>query len=263
MPNNFKAILLEQDDDGLHASIKELQPDMLPEGDVTVKVAYSSLNYKDGLAVTGKGKIIRSFPMVPGIDLAGTVTESGSPDYRPGDEVVLTGWGVGERYWGGYTQLNRVQSKWLVPLPRGLSLKQAMGIGTAGFTAMLCVMALEKHGLTPDAGEVLVTGAAGGVGSIACAVLANLGYTVIASTGRIEAHDYLRGLGVSDFIARSELSTPSKRPLESARWAGAVDTVAGDTLASVLKAMSPHASVAACGNASGRGPCRVMTPILR
>ena len=264
MLNNFKAVLLEQDDGGLHASVKELQPDMLPEGDVTIKVAYSSLNYKDGLAVTGKGKIIRNFPMVPGIDLAGTVLESDSSDYKPGDEVVLTGWGVGERYWGGYTQLNRVQSKWLVPLPEGLSLKQAMGIGTAGFTAMLCVMALEKYGLTPDAGEVLVTGAAGGVGSIACAVLANLGYTVIASTGRTGTHDYLRSLGVTDFIARSDLSTPSKRPLESARWAGAVDTVAGDTLASVLKAMSPRSSVAACGNASGFDlPTTVLPFILR
>jgi acrylyl-CoA reductase (NADPH) len=249
--SSFKALLVEKEGDAQTAALKELQPDALPEGDVLVRVAYSSLNYKDGLAVTGKGPIIRKFPLVPGIDLAGTVEESDSPDYKPGDQVVLTGWGIGERYWGGYTQLNRVKSEWLVPLPDGLTLEQAMGIGTAGFTAMLCVLALEAHGCTPASGEVVVTGATGGVGSIAVAILGKLGHTVIASTGSPEAHDYLKSLGASDFIDRSVLGEASKRPLESARWAGAVDTVGGDTLASLLKGMQVGASVAACGNAGG------------
>ncbi len=249
--SSFTALLVEKEGDKQQASLKELQPDALPEGDVLVRVAYSSLNYKDGLAVTGQGPIIRKFPLVPGIDLAGVVEESASPDYQPGDKVILTGWGIGERYWGGYTQLNRVKSEWLVPLPQGLTLEQAMGIGTAGFTAMLCVLALEAHGCTPDSGDVVVTGAAGGVGSIAVAVLGKLGYTVIASTGRAETHDYLTSLGASDFIDRSVLGEPSKRPLESTRWAGAVDTVGGETLASLLKSMNVGASVAACGNAGG------------
>ena len=249
--SSFTALLVEKEGDVQQAALKELQPDALPEGDVLVRVAYSSLNYKDGLAVTGKGPILRKFPIVPGIDLAGTVEESDSPDYKPGDKVILTGWGVGERYWGGFTQLNRVKSGWLVPLPAGLSLQQAMGIGTAGFTAMLCVLALEEHGCTPDSGEVVVTGAAGGVGSIAVAILGKLGYTVIASTGRASTHDYLKSLGASDFIDRSVLGTVSKRPLDSTRWAGAVDTVGGDTLASLLKTMNLRTSVAACGNAGG------------
>lgn len=247
----FKAVLLEMENDKLHASIKELEQSALPAGEVLIRVAYSSLNYKDGLAITGAAKVVRSFPMVPGIDLAGTVAESSSPEYKPGDSVVLTGWGVGEGHWGGLAQLARAKAEWLVSLPAGLTLKQAMGIGTAGFTAMLGVMALEAHGLKPDAGEVLVTGAAGGVGSLAAAILANRGYRVVASTGRAEAHDYLLGLGVAEIIGRDTLSTPSKRPLESARWAGAVDSVGGDTLATLLKQMAPGGSVAACGNASG------------
>lgn len=242
--------MLEAEDGQTRASFQTLPVSALPDGDVLVQVAYSSLNYKDGLAITGKGKIIRSFPCVPGIDLAGTVIESSSPDFKPGDQVVLTGWGIGERHWGGHSQLARVKSEWLVSLPEGLTLEQSMAIGTAGFTAMLCVMALEEHGINRDR-PVVVTGAAGGVGSVAVALLARLGYQVVASTGRPELHDYLRGLGASDFIDRQELATPSGRPLESERWGGAVDTVGGDTLASVLKAMSYRSSVAACGLAGG------------
>jgi acrylyl-CoA reductase (NADPH) len=249
--STFKALLLEMEDDRLNAAVKMLEQDALPAGEVLVSVAYSSLNYKDGLAITGAAKVVRSFPMVPGIDYAGTVAESTSPAFKPGDPVVLTGWGVGEKHWGGLAQLARAKADWLVPLPNGLSLQQAMGIGTAGFTAMLCVMALEEHGLNPAAGDVLVTGAAGGVGSVATSVLANLGYRVVASTGRAETHAYLKSLGVAEIIDRNTLSEPSKRPLEAGRWAGAVDTVGGDTLATVLKQMAPHASVAACGNAGG------------
>lgn len=252
MPENtFTALLLEQEEGQQTAALKTLQRDDLPDGDVLIAVAYSSLNYKDGLAVTGSAKVVRSFPMVPGIDLAGTVQESESPDFAPGDKVVLTGWGIGEKYWGGYAQMARTKAGWLVPLPEGLTLKQAMGIGTAGFTAMLCVLALESQGLLPEQGEVVVTGAAGGVGSVAAAILANLGYSVVASTGRASAHDYLRGLGVSEIIGRDVLGQVSKRPLESSRWAGAVDTVGGDTLAQLLKTVRPHGSVAACGNAGG------------
>lgn len=252
MPENtFTALLLEQEEGHQTAALKTLRHDDLPDGDVLISVAYSSLNYKDGLAVTGKAKVVRSFPMVPGIDLAGTVQESESPDFAPGDNVVLTGWGIGEKYWGGYAQMARAKAGWLVPLPERLTSKQAMGIGTAGFTAMLCVLALEAHGLSPEQGEVVVTGAAGGVGSVAAAVLANLGYTVVASTGRESAHKYLRGLGVSEIINRAVLGEVSKRPLESGRWAGAVDTVGGDTLAQLLKTVQPHGSVAACGNAGG------------
>lgn len=247
----FKAFLLEMENDERRAGIKTLDQSALPQGDVLIRVAYSSLNYKDGLAVTGQAKVVRHYPMVPGIDLAGTVEESAAPAFKPGDKVVLTGWGIGESHWGGYAQFARAKADWLVPLPQGLTLKQTMGIGTAGFTAMLCVMALEEHGLTPDSGEVVVTGATGGVGSIATALLANLGYRVVASTGRTEAHAYLNSLGVADIIDRRVLAEPSNRPLESSRWAGAVDTVGGDTLASLLKQMAYRASIAACGNAGG------------
>jgi acrylyl-CoA reductase (NADPH) len=251
MSDTFKALLAEQKDGVTQVALRELSKNDLPPGDVLVAVAYSTLNYKDGLAVTGQGKVIRKFPLVPGIDLAGSVVESASPAYRPGDAVVLTGWGVGESHWGGLAQLARVKAEWLVPLPQGLSLKQAMGIGTAGFTAMLCVLALEEHGLTPaDQREVVVTGAAGGVGSIAVAVLAKLGYNVVASSGRAELHDYLRQLGAKQVLDRSVLAKPG-RPLESERWAGAVDTVGGDTLATLLTGMAANASVAACGNAAG------------
>ncbi len=252
MPQDtFKALVVDQKEGSTLVEIQNLQPEALPEGDVLVSVAYSTLNYKDGLAVTGQGKVIRKFPMVPGIDFAGTVVESASPDYKPGQAVVLTGWGVGESHWGGFAQMARIKAGWLVPLPQGLTLKQAMGIGTAGFTAMLCILALEEKGLTPaDPREVVVTGAAGGVGSVAVAILAKLGYNVVASTGRAETHDYLRQLGAKQILDRSILAKPGKA-LESERWAGAVDTVGGDTLAALLPGMAQNASIAACGNAAG------------
>jgi acrylyl-CoA reductase (NADPH) len=252
MPQDtFKALLVDQKEGGLQTEFRDLQLNALPEGDVLVSVAYSTLNYKDGLAVTGQGKVIRKYPMVPGIDFSATVVESASPDFKAGDKVVLTGWGVGESHWGGFAQMARVKAEWLIPLPKGLTLKQAMGIGTAGFTAMLCVMALEEKGLTPaDQREVVVTGAAGGVGSVAVAILAKLGYHVVASTGRAEEHDYLRQLGAGQILDRPVLAKPGK-PLESERWAGAVDTVGGDTLAALLPAMAQNTSVAACGNAGG------------
>ena len=264
MSNTFKALMLTQDDAGKTiAEVRQLSEDDLPEGDVLVAVDYSSLNYKDGLAITGKGKIVRTWPMVPGIDLAGSVLESASPAYAAGDKVVLTGWSVGEKYWGGYSQRQRVQSKWLVPLPDGLDGERAMAIGTAGFTAMLCVMTLEEAGITPDKGTVLVTGAAGGVGSVATAILANLGYKVAAVSGRPEAEDFLRQLGASEFVSREEMNQPP-RALEGQRWAGAVDTVGSTLLARVLAQMDYDGCVAACGLAGGADlPTTVMPFILR
>jgi acrylyl-CoA reductase (NADPH) len=262
--NSFTALILEKSDDNLEVSRQTLARDALPDGDVLIKVAYSSLNYKDGLAVTGKGKVVRRYPMIPGIDLAGTVAESTSKEFKSGDPVILTGWGLGEHRWGGYAQLARAQAEWLVPLPEGLTLKQAMGIGTAGLTAMLGVMALETHGLTPqEAQEVVVTGASGGVGSLAVAILGGLGYNVVASTGRAEAHDYLKQLGARKIMDRSVLASPAK-PLDSARWAGAIDTVGGETLASLLSSMAYRASVAACGLAGGSHlPTTVFPFVLR
>jgi len=244
----FKALVVESGDP-YTTRIRQATPEELPQGDVLVRVAYSSLNYKDGLAITGAGKVIRNFPMVPGIDLAGTVVESASPEYKPGDPVILTGWGVGERHWGGLAELARVRAEWLVPLPEGLTLQQAMGIGTAGFTAMLCMMALEAHALDKSK-EVLVTGAAGGVGSMAVALLARLGYRVVAATGRTSEEAYLRLLGASEILDRAVLAAPSK-PLECERFGGAVDTVGGAVLAGVLPRMAYGSSVAACGNAGG------------
>lgn len=248
--DTFRALLLEETNGRTTASVRELRRDQLPEGDVVVSVVYSSLNYKDGMAILGKGKIVRTFPFVPGIDLAGTVVESSSASYKPGDPVILTGWGVGERHWGGFAQLARVRSEWLTPLPAGMSLKHAMGFGTAGFTAMLCVMALERAGMAPGS-AVVVTGAGGGVGSVAVALLSRLGYRVVASTGRPELHDYLRGLGASEILDRRVLAEPSTRPLESERWGGAVDTVGGTTLTGLLRAMAYGTSVAVCGLAGG------------
>jgi acrylyl-CoA reductase (NADPH) len=260
----FKALVLTEEDKKTRHEIRQLTVDDLPPGDVLVAVAYSSLNYKDGLAVTGKGKIVRQFPMVPGIDLAGTVLESDAPDYKPGDKVILTGWSVGEKYWGGYTQKARVKSQWLVPLPAGLDTKQAMAIGTAGFTAMLCVLALEEAGITPGMEKpVIVTGASGGLGSVAVALLAKLGYTVAAVTGRAEGADYLRGLGAREIVEREAMAA-TPRPLEAQRWSGAVDTVGSTVLARVLAEIDYGGAVAACGLAGGADlPTTVLPFILR
>jgi acrylyl-CoA reductase (NADPH) len=253
MTDNFKALIVDQQDGATTADVRVMSRDNLPDaGDVVIAVAYSTLNYKDGLAVTGKAKVLRAFPMVPGIDLAGTVVESKSPDFAEGDEVILTGFETGERYWGGYAQLNRVRSATLVRLPEGLTLRESMIIGTAGLTAMLSVMALEEHNLSPaDGREVIVTGASGGVGSMAVAILGQLGFDVVASTGKTEAHDYLRSLGAKHLVDRNELAARSKRPLEEGRWAGAIDAVGGDTLAGLLRTMAPHTSVAISGNVGG------------
>ena len=245
----FKALVLDQVAGQVHAEIRQLQASDLPAGDVLVDVAYSSLNYKDGLAVTNTGKIIRSFPMIPGIDFAGTVLESTNERFQSGDQVILTGWGVGEQHWGGYAQQARVKADWLVHTPAGLDARKAMIIGTAGFTAMLCVMALADAGITPESGKVLVTGAAGGVGSIAVQLLAQRGYHVVAVTGRPETHAFLRNLGAKEFLSREEMCQPA-RPLEAQRWAGAVDVVGGDILARVIAEMHYGGAVAACGLAN-------------
>jgi acrylyl-CoA reductase (NADPH) len=252
MSDTFRALMVEQRDGETTATVKNLSPDGLPKGDVLLFVAYSSLNYKDGLAITGKAKVLRRHPMVPGVDMAGTVLESDSPDFKVGDQVILTGFEHGEKYWGGFTERNRVDSAGLIHLPPGLSLRQSMAIGTAGLTAMLSVMALEAHGLTPDdQREVVVTGAAGGVGSTAVAILAGLGYNVVASTGRESAHGYLRQLGAKSFIGREVLSAASKRLLELERWSAAVDAVGGVALDGLLRTMVRGGSIALSGNAGG------------
>ena len=259
----FKALMLEQVNGKTQAHIQTLNTDDLPAGNVLIAVDYSSLNYKDGLAVTGTGKIIRDFPMIPGIDLAGSVLESTDARYAVGDQVIVTGWGMGERYWGGYTQQARVNADWLVPLPQGLSTQQAMIIGTAGLTAMLCVMALQEGGVQADAGKVLVTGAAGGVGSIAVSLLAQLGYHVVAVTGRPETHAYLTSLGAKEFLSRDEMLQPA-RPLENQRWIGAVDVVGGAILSRVIAEMQYNGTVAACGLANSfKLETTVMPFILR
>lgn len=259
----FKAILIDKQDDGQHVSLEELDESRLPEGDVTVRVDCSTLNYKDALAITGKGPVVRAFPMVPGIDLAGTVESSSTDAYRPGDAVLLNGWGVGEKHWGGLAEKARLDSRWLIPHPSAFSARQSMAIGTAGYTAMLSVMALEKQGVTPDQGDVLVTGANGGVGSYAIALLARLGYRVLASTGRLEEADYLKGLGAREVIDRAELSEPG-RPLAKERWAAAIDSVGSHTLANVLAGTRYGGTVAACGLAQGMDlPSSVAPFILR
>jgi acrylyl-CoA reductase (NADPH) len=259
----FNALVLEQEEGGTVATVRKMDESDLPDEAVLIDVAMSSLNYKDGLAVTGAGKIIREFPMVPGIDFAGSVSESASDRFKPGDAVILTGWGVGERYWGGFAQKARVRPEWLVPMPDGLDAHKAMTIGTAGLTAMLCVMTLEEAGVKPESGKVLVTGAAGGVGSIAVLLLSRLGYEVTAQSGRPETRDFLAGLGASDFISRDEMSEPC-RPLETQRWAGAVDVTGGAILARVLAEMNYGGAVAACGlAASFKLETTVMPFILR
>lgn len=244
----MNALLLTETDDGLHAAVTSVPDADLPDGDVLIDVAYSSLNYKDGLAVTGKGRIVRApFPFVPGIDLAGTVAESESDHFRPGDAVILTGWGTGEDRWGGFATRARASAEHLVALPGGMSLKEAMIVGTAGFTAMLAVMALEEHGVTPDKGEVAVTGASGGAGSIAVALLSRLGYDAVASTGTASAHDYLGQLGAARIIGRDELGSGPEHPMEKGRWAGAIDAVGGPTLAALIAQTKRHGSIAAYG----------------
>ncbi len=259
----FKGILIEKDEQGYRAAVQDIDDAALPEGNVTVRVAASTLNYKDALAITGKSPVVRKFPMVPGIDLAGTVEASSHPEWQVGDAVVLNGWGVGETHWGGLAERARLNGDWLVPLPQAFTPEQAMAIGTAGYTAMLCVLALERHGLKPAHGEVIVTGAAGGVGSVAVALLAKLGYSVAAVTGRPQEADYLKQLGAATVLARSEFNQPGK-PLAKERWAGAVDTVGSHTLANVCAQMKYRGIVTACGLAGGMDlPATVAPFILR
>lgn len=259
----MQVLILEQSGGKTVAGVKQVSADALPQGEVTVDIAWSGLNYKDALAITGKGKVIRQFPMVPGIDFAGMVHHSEDPRFQMGQSVLLTGWGVGEDRWGGLAEQARVKGDWLVPMPEGLDARKAMIIGTAGLTAMLCVMALEEGGVTPESGEVLVTGASGGVGSTAVSLLSALGYQVAAVSGRESTHDYLRALGASEILPRSAFSADA-RPLEKQRWAGAVDTVGDKVLASVLAQMNYSGVVAACGLAGGFSlPTSVMPFILR
>ena len=261
----MRALLVQKNEEGkTHAEVTDVPESDLPEGEVTVAVEYSTVNYKDGLCIGPGGGLVRNYPHIPGIDFAGTVEASDDPRYAPGDKVVLTGWRVGEAHWGGYAEKARVKADWLVPLPEGLSTRSAMAVGTAGFTAMLAVMALEDHGLSPEKGEVLVTGAAGGVGSVATAILANLGYEVAGVTGRPETGEYLLGLGASRVVAREELNETVKRPLETETWAGCVDAVGGAMLARVLGQMKYGGSVAAVGLAGGAGlPATVIPFLLR
>lgn len=259
----FDAILIDKTEEGQRAALTSLETSALPEGDVLVDVAFSTLNYKDALALTGAAPVVRRFPMVPGIDFAGIVAESSHPDLRTGDRVILNGWGVGETHWGGLAGQARVRGDWLVKLPDGMSLRQSMAIGTAGYTAMLCVLALERHGITPASGEIVVTGAAGGVGSIALTLLAARGYTVAAVTGRPGEEAYLRSLGAASIVDRAEL-TGAPRPLGRERWAGAVDVAGSTVLANVISSMKYRGVVAACGLAAGMDlPTSVAPFILR
>jgi acrylyl-CoA reductase (NADPH) len=259
----FKAILINKDDQGYRAQLSDVDESALPDGDVRVKVHYSTLNYKDGLAITGKGPIVRQFPMIPGIDLTGEVIESKSPEFKIGDLVILNGWGVGESHWGGLAQLASVKSEWLILLPKAFTPKQSLAIGTAGYTAMLCIMALQRHGLKPSDGEILVTGAAGGVGSFAISLMHQLGFTVVASSGRPEETPYLKSLGATEVIDRASLSQPGK-PLAKERWAGVIDSVGSHTLANACAATKANGAVAACGLAQGMDfPATVAPFILR
>jgi acrylyl-CoA reductase (NADPH) len=259
----FKAIRIDKAEKGTTAALTQFDETELMEGDVTVRVEYSAVNYKDGLAVTGKAPVVRRFPMIAGIDLAGTVEQSSHPQWKAGDKVICTGWGMGETHLGAYAEKARVKGDWLVRLPEGMSARDAMAVGTAGFTAGLAVLALEKHGLTPKHGPVVVTGAAGGVGSVATAVLSKLGYHVIASTGRMSEAPYLKGLGAAEVIDRNELSGPAK-PLAKERWAGGIDSVGSTTLANLLSMTKYGGAIAACGLAAGMDlPSSVAPFILR
>ncbi|CAD2224577.1 Acrylyl-CoA reductase AcuI [Pseudoalteromonas sp. 3J6] len=263
MSNPIKAIVIDKQDDNYSANLSSINSDDLPNENVLIDVLYSTLNYKDGLAITGKGPIVRSFPMVPGIDLVGTVTNSDSEEFKAGDKVILNGFGVGEKHWGGLAQKAALSSDWLIPLPANLSAKQAMQIGTAGYTAMLSVIALEKQGITPDSGEVLVTGANGGVGSFAIYLLSQLGYQVTAATGRMEQADYLKSLGATNVIDRNEFSNPGK-PLQKERFAAAIDSVGSHTLANICASLKYGGVVTACGLAQGMDlPASVAPFILR
>ncbi|MBN8938291.1 MAG: oxidoreductase [Rhizobiales bacterium] len=259
----FKAVVVTKGETGTTASLSTFDESDLMDGDVTVRVSHSTLNYKDGLALTGKAPVVRRFPMIPGIDFAGVVETSSHADFKPGDAVILNGWGTGETHLGAFAEKTRVKGDWLVPLPAGLSAAEAMAIGTAGYTAMLCVMALERHGIRPERGPVVVTGAAGGVGSVATALLARLGYHVVASTGRPQEAAYLTALGAAEIIDRAELSSPAK-PLARERWAGGIDSVGSHTLANVLAMTRYGGAVAACGLAQGMDlPTTVAPFILR
>lgn len=259
----FKGILIEKESEIYSARVTDIDEARLPDGDVVVDVQYSTLNYKDGLAITGKGPVVRSFPMVPGIDFAGTVAQSGDPRYAVGDAVVLNGWGVGETHWGGLAQKARVRGDWLIPLPKGLTARQTMAVGTAGYTAMLCILALERHGMEASRGDVLVTGASGGVGSFAIALLARRGYRVVASTGKLQESAYLQALGAAEVIDRATIGAPGK-PLQKERWAAAIDSVGGHTLANVCASLRADGAVAACGLAQGMElPATVAPFILR
>jgi acrylyl-CoA reductase (NADPH) len=261
--SKFKAIIVRKSDAGQAVDLADFDDKELMDGDVTLRVAWSAVNYKDGLAITGKAPVIRRFPMIPGIDGAGTVEQSSHPDWKPGDKVILNGWGCGETHLGMYGEKARVKGDWLVPLPPEMSARDAMAIGTAGYTAMLCVLALERHGITPANGPVIVTGAAGGVGSVAVALLSKLGFAVIASTGRAQEADYLKALGASEIIAREELASPG-RPLGKERWAAGIDTVGSVPLANVLSMTRYGGAVAACGLAAGMDlPTSVAPFILR
>jgi acrylyl-CoA reductase (NADPH) len=257
----FTGILIEKDEQGYRANVKNIDESVLSEGDVTVNISHSTLNYKDALAITGKGPVVRAFPMVPGIDLVGIVEQSDSDKFEVGDTVLLNGFGVGEKHCGGLAQKARLKSDWLIPLPKAFSASQAMAIGTAGYTAMLCVIALERHGITPDKGEILVTGANGGVGSFSIAILAKLGYTVVASTGRVNEAAYLKKIGASNIIDRAILSEPGK-PLAKERWAGAIDSAGSHTLANVCASLEYGGVVAACGLAQGMDLSASVAPFI-
>ncbi len=257
----FSAIVIDKNDEGQTVSVQQLDDAALPEGDVTIDVSHSTLNYKDGLAITGRGPVVRKFPMVPGIDLVGTVSESSNPGFAAGDVVVLNGWGVGEGHWGGLSQKARLKGDWLIKLPAGFTGEQAMAVGTAGYTAALCVDALVNHGVKPDQGEVLVTGATGGVGSVAVALLAKAGFTVVASSGKASEAEYLTKLGATSIIDRADLSAPGK-PFQRERWAGVVDSVGSHTLANALAATKYRGAVAACGLAQGSDLATTVMPFI-
>tara|TARA_Y100001936_G_scaffold245588_1_gene287796 strand:- start:226 stop:1221 length:996 start_codon:yes stop_codon:yes gene_type:complete len=262
MANEFRALLLEKSEDGVSASIKQLKDEQLPDGDVTVSISYSTLNYKDGMILKGVGGLVRNYPHIPGIDFVGRVERSEASEYSVGDKVILTGWRVGEARWGGFSEKAQVQSGWLVSLPKKLTEKRAMAIGTAGLTAMLAVLEFQSNGLRPENGPILVTGANGGVGSIAVSLLAGYGFEVHASTGRLDLSDDLKSIGASEIIAREELNAVPERPLLSEHWSGVVDTVGGDTLAAVLPQIKSRGVVAACGNAGGIKFSATVIPFL-